>query len=174
MIRIFSASLISFSAVSSRIDIPLRPSGVVGCLAALPWLVLCGFILILAGTHGISFLVLLPVALAGALYQWNLNGRLSLGRSITRLTITDRGLQAQQRNGTQFLASVGPQSRLYPALIILKLNPDDATYKSISVLLWARNEQSVDSPGNIAGDLHRQLRVWLRLGSAGERSTQSQ
>jgi toxin CptA len=146
----------------------------VGCLAALPWLVLCGFILILAGIHGVAFLVLLPVALAGALYQWKLNGLLTLERSIVRLTITDRGLQAHRRDGAQFLASVGPQSRLYPALVILKLNPDDATYKSVPVLLWARNEQSLDSPGNIAGDLHRQLRAWLHLGSAGERSTQSQ
>ncbi len=147
--------------MSSRIDIPVTPSRWVGCLSALPWLALTVFNLVLAQAYSAFFLALIPVGLAGAVYQWNLNGRLSLNRSIVRLTVSDIGLQAQQRDGERYPVTPDSASRLYPRLIILKLKPSDTTNRSGTVLLWARDQ----GPGNVPGDLHRQLRAWLRLGS---------
>lgn len=155
--------------MSSRIDIAVRPSGPVGFLASLPWIGLTGFELVLAYAYGPAFLILLPLALAGALYQWNLNGRLCLARSVTRLTVTGDGLQLQQRDGKQYSAAADPRSRLYPRLIILKLNPADTTHKPSTMLLWA----DMHGTGNVSGDLHRRLRAWLRLGSASSQPQQS-
>jgi len=155
--------------VSSRIDIPLRPSAWVGFLATTPWLVLSVFNLVLAYAYSAFFLILAAMALAGALYQWNLNGRLCLNRSIVRLTVTENGLQTQQRNGEQYPVTPHSGSRLYPRLIILKLEPTDATHTSSTVLLWAGQQGS----GNVPGNPHRQLRAWLRLGSGGDRPEQS-
>jgi len=155
--------------VSSRIEIPVKPSARVGFLAALPWFGLTIFDLILAYAYGPAFLGLIPVTLAGALYQWNLNGRLCLDRSVTRLTITGDGLHLQQRNGEHYPVVADSDSRLYPRLVILKLNPSDATNRPSTVLLWAEEHGT----GNVSGDLHRQLRAWLRLGSASNRPQQS-
>lgn len=146
--------------MSSRIDIPVNPSSWVGCLTAFPWFALAVFNLILAQAYSPGFLALVPVGLAGAVYQWNLNGRLSLGRSIVRLTIADGELQVQQRDGQHYAVIPDSVSRLYPRLAVLKLKPSDAT-NHCTVLLWARTK----GPGNVPGDLHRQLRAWLRLGS---------
>lgn len=148
--------------MSSQIDIPLRPCARVGAMAALPWSGLAVFTLILSHSYGPVFLALIPVTLAGAVYQWQLNGRLRLDRSITRLTLTGDGLQARQRNGDQYPVVADSGSRLYPRLLILKLRPCDATNPASTVLLWA----TAKGTGNVPGDLHRQLRVWLRLGSA--------
>jgi toxin CptA len=147
--------------VSSQIDIPITPSRWVGCLSALPWIGLTLFNLILAQAYSAYFLVLIPVGLAGAVYQWNLNGRLSLNRSTVRLTVSEVGLEAQQRDGERYPVIPDSASRLYPRLIILKLKPSATTNRSGTVLLWARDQ----GPGNVPGDLHRQLRAWLRLGS---------
>jgi len=147
--------------VSSRIDIPVYPSSWVGCLTALPWLALTVFNLILAQAYSPGFLALVPVGLAGAVYQWNLNGRLSLGRSIVRLTVADGELQVQQRDGQHYSVIPDPVSRLYPRLAVLKLKPSGTTNHPCTVVLWARTK----GPGNVAGDLHRQLRARLRLGS---------
>lgn len=155
--------------MSSRIDIPIRASGRVGVLASLPWLGLAIFNLILAFVYGPAFLILIPATLAGAVYQWNLNGRLCLDRSITRLIITDGDLQAQQRNGQQYPVYADSGSRLYPRLVILKLNPSDSNNKESTVLLWAGD----NGAGNVPGDLHRHLRAWLRLGSANDKPQQS-
>jgi toxin CptA len=155
--------------VSSRIDIPVKPSNRVGLLASAPWLGLTGFNLILANAYGAVFLGLIPLALAGAIYQWNLNGRLRLARSVIRLTITSDGLQLQQRNGEQYPVTANSGSRLYPRLVILKLNPSDATNRASTMLLWSDEHGT----GNVSGDLHRRLRAWLRLGSAGGRPQQN-
>ena len=146
--------------MSSRIDIPISASRWIGFLSALPWFALTLFNLILAQAYSAFFLVLIPVGLAGAVYQWNLNGRLNLNRSIVRLTVSDAGLQAQQQDGEQYPVVPDSVSRLYPRLIILKLKPSGTTNRSGTVLLWARNQ----GPGNVPVDLHRQLRAWLRLG----------
>lgn len=155
--------------MSSRIEIPVKPSARVGFLAALPWLGLTVFDLILAYAYGPAFLVLIPVTLAGAVYQWNLNGRLCLDRSVTRLTVTGDGLHLLQRNGEHYPVVADSGSRLYPRLVILKLNPSDATNGPSTVLLWAEEYGT----GNVSGDLHRQLRAWLRLGSTSGRPPQS-
>lgn len=155
--------------MSSRIDIAIRANARVGVLAALPWLGLTVFDLILAHTYGVGFLALVPATLAGAVYQWRLNGQLCLDRSITRLTVTDSGLQVQQRNGEQYPVVADAGSRLYPRLAILKLNPATSTNRSSTVLLWSDE----NGTGNVPGDLHRHLRVWLRLGSAHDEPQQS-
>lgn len=154
--------------MSSRIDLPITASAWVGFLAALPWLLLALFNLVLAGAYGLAFLLLVPVALAGAAYHWNLLGRLCLERSVVRLTFPEGSegeLQVQQRNNEEYAARPDSASRLYPRLAILKLNPVDATNRPCTVLLWAS--------GNISGDLHRQLRARLRLGSASDRPGQN-
>lgn len=147
--------------MSGRIDVPVSPSTWVGCLTALPWLVLTVFNLILAQAYSPVFLVLALAGLAGAVYQWKLNGRLSLGKSIVRLTVTDGQLQIQHRDGQHYAVTPDAVSRLYPRLIMLKVKPSATTNWPHTVVLWAR----VQGPGNIPGDLHRQLRAWLRLGS---------
>ena len=145
----------------NRIDIPVSPSNWVGCLAVLPWFALTVFNLILAQTYSPGFLVLVPAALIGAIYQWNLNGRLSLDRSIVRLTVTDGELQVQQRNGQNYAVIPNSVSRIYPQLVMLKLKPSSTTNHSGTVLLWSQARGT----GNVPGDLHRQLRAWLCLGS---------
>lgn len=147
--------------MSSRIDIAVSPSTWVGCLTALPWLTLAGFSLILTQAYGPGFLILVLAGLAGAVYQWNLNGRLTLGRSIIRVTVADGELQVQRRDGRHYSVSPESGSRIYPRLVVLKVKPSCTTLHSATVLLWARAQ----GPGNVPVDLHRQLRVWLRLGS---------
>lgn len=147
--------------MSGRIDVPVSPSTWVGCLTALPWLVLSIFNLILAQAYSPFFLILVPAGLAGAIYQWKLNGSLSLDRSIIRLTVADDELQVQQGDGQHYSVTPDSASRLYPRLVVLKLKPAATTNWPHTVLLWAREQ----GPGNVPGDLHRRLRAWLRLAS---------
>jgi len=156
--------------VFSRTDIPVTPSHWVGALSALPWLGLALFNLVLTFSFGGSFLLLFALSLAGVFYQWNLNGRLCLARSITRLVLTESGMIVEQANGKQVPVAVDPESRLYHRLIILKLRPTNSTNRRSTVLLWAINQRM----GNIPGDLHRQLRVWLNLGPAGAEQHQTE
>jgi toxin CptA len=132
----------------------------------MPWLILAIFNLVLALAYGWLFLTLVPLALAGAVYHWNLNGRLSLERSVVGLTITADGLQARQRNGHPYPVIADPGSRLYSQLAILKLTPVDATHNPSTVLLWA----GIRGGGNVPDDLHRQLRAWLHLGPSGSQT----
>lgn len=152
--------------MSSPIEIPIRPCLWVGVLAALPWSGLVVFVLALAHSYGPYFLILSPAALAGAIYQWRLNGRLGLDRSITGLTVTDEALKVQLRSGDGYTVAADSASRVYPRLLVLKLTPLDPTHRSSTVLLWADN----NGTGNVPGDLHRQLRAWLRLGFASDTS----
>ncbi|TGN41038.1 hypothetical protein [Marinobacter confluentis] len=156
--------------MSSRIDLAIRPSAGVGCLVALPWAGLGMFNLILALTYSLWFLALIPLALAGGIYQWKLNGRLGLQRSVVRLTVNVDQLQLQHRNGQKYPVRADPSSRLYPRLAILKLMPSDTTNRPSTVLLWADRADCGDSGslGNVPADQHRQLRAWLRLGPSSE------
>ncbi|MDI9246131.1 hypothetical protein [Marinobacter sp. CHS3-4] len=144
----------------SRTDIPITPSHWVGAIASLPWLCLGVFTLILALSFGSAFLLLLAASVGGAVYQWNLNGRLGLAKSITRLIVTESGIVAERRDGQQLTVTVEPESRLYFRLMILKLRPTNSNYNPITVLLWSMTSGA----GNISTDLHRRLRVWLNLG----------
>lgn len=132
-------------------------------MAALPWLALTAFQCTLAQSHGALFLVLIPATLVGALYQWNLNGRLCLDRSVVHLAVDGNELQVLRKSGERYLVIVGPASRLYPRIAILKLMPIGNTQMPSTVVLWAIRRDV----GNVPGDLHRQLRAWLRLVSSG-------
>lgn len=158
----------------NQTDIPISPSPWVGSLAVLPWFVLAAFNLVLALAYGAIFALLLPVALAGGVYQWNLTGQLRLRQSIVRLMITSDGLQVQQRNGACYPVTADGNSRLFPRLAILKLRPTASTNPASTVLLWANSQGARFVRGNVPADPLRQLRVWLRLGPANSQDRSSQ
>jgi toxin CptA len=128
----------------------------------MPWLALAGFNLTLAFAYGLPFLALVPLALAGAVFQWKLNGSLSLNRSVTGLVIGGDGLQVQQRSGEGFTARAAPASRIYPRLVILKLTPTGAIKRPSTLLVLAGQPGT----GNVCEAQHRRLRAWLQLGAA--------
>lgn len=153
----------------NRTDIPIHPSAGVGLLAVLPWLCLMVFGLMLAHGHGPWFLALLPTSIAGAAYDWALHGKLCLDQSVIGLTVGADGLRVHKRNGDDCPAMASTGSRLYPTLIILKLDALDATHRPATVLLWSGK----NGAGNVSGALHRQLRAWLRLGDSSGQPQQS-
>src|SRR5680860_117374 len=97
-IRISSASLTSFFPVSNQIELTLSRCVAVGCLAAAPWLVASAFVLI-AGAFGKTWMyTLAPLTLAGAVFQYRLNGLLKGPSAVLGLHQDQNALYARLGN----------------------------------------------------------------------------
>lgn len=147
--------------MSNRIELTLSPSMVTGLLATLPWLVLVGFLMV-AATSGKPWLLTgLPVALAGAAFQFRHNGLLRGDSTVTALRLEDGELSAQLRDNRRIPVVVSVTSRVGSRLALLKLRPIGTRFRSHSAILLAT---SARIRGNVPEDEFRRLRVWLRLG----------
>ncbi len=155
-----SASLTSFSPVSSRIDLALSPSVVTGFVAALPWLAASAFILIAAMAGKPWMLALAPVTLAGAVFQFRRNGLLAGHGAVLGLYLEQNRLYARLGSGQSRAVYACPSSRLSSRVALLNLRPVASRSGSYPVVLLCSNRIA----GNVSEDQFRRLRMWLRLG----------
>jgi toxin CptA len=154
--------------VSSRIELTLSPSVLVGLLAALPWLLLTAFLVIVALAGKTWLLVATPVALGGAALQYRCNGSLLGRHSVNSLLIEDGKLFAKTGDNHQVQVLPLASSRIWSGLALLKLRPAGTRFRSYTTILLA---PIAGRPGNVPADDFRRLRVWLRLGRSGRPST---
>jgi len=154
--------------VSSRIELTLSPSVLVGLLAVLPWLLLTAF-LVIAALAGTSWLLLAtPVALGGAALQYRYNGLLLGKHSVNSLLIEHGKMYAKTGDSRQVQVLPLASSRIWSGLALLKLRPTGTRFRSYNTILLA---PSSGRPGNVSKDDFRRLRVWLRLGRSGRPTT---
>jgi toxin CptA len=147
--------------VSSRIELTLTPSPLVGVLAILPWLLLLAFLAIAALAGKIWLLVAAPVVLCGARLQYRSNGLLLGGGSVHGLQIEQGEMYARTGDNRQVQVLPLASSRVWSGLALLKLRPVGTRFRSYTAILLA---PLPDRPGNVPADEFRRLRVWLRLG----------
>ncbi len=146
--------------MSSRIDLTLSPSVATGCLAATPWLVASAFVLI-AATAGKSWLyALAPLTLAGAVFQYRLNGLLIGPSAVLGLYLENNTLYARLGSGQAEAVSACRSSRLSSKLALLKLQPVASKSSSYPVVILSGQRIT----GNLPEEQFRRLRLWLRLG----------
>jgi len=147
--------------VSSRIELTLTPSLLVGLLAVLPWVLLLAFLLMALLAGKFWLLVAIPIALWGAALPYRLNGLLLGCGSVSGLLIEHDKMYA--RIGDKQRVEVIPlaSSRIWSGLALLKLRPAGTIFRSYTSLLLA---PVPGSPGNVPAEDFRRLRVWLRLG----------
>lgn len=147
--------------MSSRIELKLAPSLLVGMVALLPWLLLITFLVITALAGKTAMLIAAPVALAGATLQYRGNGLLLGRRSVNGLLIEHNKMFATMGGGRQVQVFPLASSRIWSGLALLKLRPTDTSFCSYTTLLLAHRP---GRPGNVSEDDFRRLKVWLRLG----------
>jgi len=148
--------------VSNQIELTLSRCVAVGCLAAAPWLVASAFVLI-AGAFGKTWMyTLAPLTLAGAVFQYRLNGLLKGPSAVLRLHQDQNALYARLGNGQTLAVTACPSSRISSKVVLLKLQPVASRYASYPVVLLSGNRIA----GNVSEDQFRRLRMWLRLGRA--------
>ncbi|MGO1691411.1 MAG: hypothetical protein ACTHY7_00160 [Marinobacter sp.] len=148
--------------MSSQIDLTLSRCGVAGCLAAAPWLIASAFILI-AGASGKHWMyALAPLTLAGAIFQYRLNGLLAGPSAVLGLHQDQNTLYARLGNGQILAVNACPASRISSKLVLLKLQPIASRSASYPVVLFSGTRIA----GNVSEDQFRRLRMWLRLGRA--------
>ncbi|MGB1837268.1 MAG: hypothetical protein ACPHZA_02695 [Marinobacter adhaerens] len=147
--------------MSSRIELTLTPSLLVGLLAVLPWVLLLAFLVMALLAGKFWLLVAIPIALWGAALQYRSNGLLLGGGSVSGLLIEHDKMYA--RIGDKQRVEVIPlaSSRIWSGLALLKLRPAGTRFRSYTSLLLA---PVPGSPGNVPAEDFRRLRVWLRLG----------
>jgi toxin CptA len=154
--------------VSSRIELTLTPSLLVGVLAVLPWLLLLVFLFI-AVLAGKTWLVAAaPIALYLGTLQYRSNGLLRGGRSVNGLLIEHGKMYLKTGDKRQVEVFPSASSRVWAGLALLKLRPAGTRFQSYTTILLA---PSSGRPGNVSADDFRRLRVWLRLGRSGRPST---
>lgn len=151
--------------MSSRIDLTLRPSRLVGLLASLPWLLLAAFLISGAAAGQPLLLVPLPAALAGAGISYRRLGLLSGRRAVTALSLQDNRLTVHTRRGSEPVVATG-SSRPGARLTYLKLRVPGTRFRVYHVLLLAPGRSY---SGNVCPEAFRCLRQWLRLGQPGTR-----
>ena len=154
--------------MSSRIELTLSPSLLVGVLASIPWLVLLGFLVISALAGKTWLLAAVPVALAGAALQYRCNGLLLGSHSVNGLLIDQGKIYAKTGDNRQIPVQPAASSQIWSGLALLKLRPDGTRFRSYTTILLA---PSPHRPGNVQEDDFRRLRVWLRLGRSRRPST---
>lgn len=147
--------------MSSRVDLPLRPSLPVGAIAGLPWLALTVFVLVAALTDKTILLLALPVLLVAGLRTARRHGALAGDDAIVGLRLENNHLSAQFRHRPSVPVLAARSSLLGPTLTVLKLHPLDTRYKSCRIVLLAPTPWF---DGNTDADAFRRLRQWLRLG----------
>ncbi|TYC59365.1 hypothetical protein FMN52_07635 [Marinobacter sp. BW6] len=154
--------------MSSRIELTLTPSLLVGALAVLPWLLLLGFLLIAALAGKVWLLLAAPIALAGVTFQYRSNGLLLGDSSVHGLLIEQGKMYAKTGDNRQVQVLPQASSRIWSGLALLKLRPAGTRFQSYTTILLA---PIPGRPGNVPADDFRRLRVWLRLGRSGRPST---
>ncbi|MDO6823932.1 hypothetical protein [Marinobacter sp. 1_MG-2023] len=146
--------------MSSRIDLTLSRCAAAGCLAAAPWLTAFTFALI-AGTAGKNWMfILAPLALAGAIFQYRLNGLLAGPSAVLGLHQEQGTLYARLGNGRILAVNASPASRICSNVALLKLEPTTSTSSTYPVVLLSGKRIA----GNVSEDQFRRLRMRLRLG----------
>lgn len=147
--------------MSSRIELRLSPSRLVGLLATIPWLALLIFLMAgaLAGKQWL--LVVAPVALAGSLRQYRSYGLLRGRQSVSCLFVEQDQLYAATGGDRQVPVTAAAASRIWSGLALLKLRPAGTKFRSYSTILMA---PSLSIEGNCQKEEFRRLRMWLRLG----------
>lgn len=156
----YSALLTSLLLVSNQIDLQLKRSGAVGCLAAAPWVAASIFLLV-AGAAGKNWMyALAPLTLAGALFQFRLNGLLAGPSAVKSLRQSKNTLYAQLGNGQTLAVQACTSSRLSSKIALLKLKPTASKLITYPVVLLS----GTGFAGNVSEDQFRRLRMWLRLG----------
>lgn len=153
--------------MSSRIELTLTPSLLVGALAVLPWLLLLAFLFIAALAGKLWLLTAAPIALGLAALQYRSNGLLRGGGSINGLVVEDGELYVKTGDNRQVQVRPSASSRVWAGLALLKLRPTGTRFRSYNTILLA---PSSGRPGNVSKDDFRRLRVWLRLGQSGQPS----
>lgn len=154
--------------MSSRIELTLAPSLLVGVLAVIPWLLLMAFLVIAALAGKTWLLIATPIALGGATLQYRCNGLLLGSRSVNSLLVEHGKLFAKTGGNQQVQVLPQASSRIWSGLALLKLRPAGTRFRSYTTILLA---PSPGRPGNVPEDDFRRLRVWLRLGRSGRSST---
>jgi toxin CptA len=144
--------------VSSRIDIRLCPVGLVGAIAALPWLVLAGFVSVLSADGQVWWLALIPLAAVGAFHAVCSQGLLLGQHCVIGLSLHDGQLLALHHDSAAVAVNPGPGSRIGPRFSVLQLRQAHSNRYYTTVLLLS------DGRGNLSLDDARRLRLWLRLG----------
>ena len=151
--------------MSSRLDIRLHPAGLVGAIAALPWLVLAGFASLLSTDGHMWLLAIAPLAIIGAFYAVRRQGLLRGQDCVVGLHLHDDQLLALLTNGAMVAVNPGPGSRIGARFSVLQLRQAHSNRYYTTVLLLS------GSRGNLLSDEARRLRLWLRLGQKPVPST---
>ncbi|MGO1501062.1 MAG: hypothetical protein ACTHWH_07235 [Marinobacter sp.] len=150
----------SSSPVSSQFELTLSRCVAAGCLAAAPWLAASAFLLI-AGASGKSWMyALAPLTVAGAIFQYRLNGLLAGSSAVQELHLDQNTLYARLGNGQTLAVNACPSSRISSKLVLLKLQTTASKTTSYSVVLLSGTRIA----GNVSEEQFRRLRMWLRLG----------
>lgn len=144
--------------MSSRIDIRLCPAGLVGAIAALPWLVLAGFLSLLSTDGHVWWLALIPLAAVGAFHAVCSHGLLLGKHCVVGLSLHDGQLWALHHDSAAVAVNPGPGSRIGARFSVLKLRQAHGSRCYTTVLLLSGDR------GNLPSDDARRLRLWLRLG----------
>ncbi|MBC7183537.1 MAG: hypothetical protein H5U30_08215 [Marinobacter sp.] len=147
--------------MSSRIELTLSPSRLVGLLATIPWLALLIFLMAAALAGKQWLLAVAPVAVAGALRQYRSQGLLRGRHSMSRLFVEQDQLYAATGGERKVPVTAAATSRLWSGLALLKLRPAGTKFRSYSAILMA---PSPGTEGNCPKEEFRRLRMWLRLG----------
>ena len=151
--------------MSSRIDIRLRPTGLVGAIAALPWLVLAGFVSLLSTDGHVWLLTMVPLAAVGMFYAFRSQGLLRGKRCLIGLRLHDGQLWALHHDRAAVAVNPGPGSRIGAHFSVLQLRQAHSNRYYATVLLLS------GSRGNLPSDDARRLRLWLRLGQKSKTAT---
>ena len=151
--------------MSSRIDIRLCPARLVGAIAALPWLVLAGFVSVLSTDGHAWWLALIPLAAVGAFHAIRSHGLLLGPHCVVGLNLHDDQLWALHHNSTAVAVNPGPGSRIGAHFSVLQLRQAHSNRYYATVLLLS------GSRGNLPSDDARRLRLWLRLGQKSKTAT---
>jgi toxin CptA len=144
--------------VSSRIDIRLCPAGLVGAFAALPWLVLAGFVSLLSADGQVWLLAMIPLAAVGASHAVRSHGLLLGQHCVVGLRLHDGQLWALHHDNAAVAVNPGPGSRIGARFSVLQLRQVHSNRYYTTVLLLS------GCHGNLPSDDARRLRLWLRLG----------
>jgi len=144
--------------VSSRIDIRLRPTGLVGAIAALPWLALAGFVSLLSIDGHVWLLAMVPLAAVGTFYAVRSHGLLLGQHCVIGLHLHDGQLWALHHDNAAVAVNPGPGSRIGANFSVLQLRQAHSNHYYTTVLLLSGGR------GNLLSDDARRLRLWLRLG----------
>lgn len=154
--------------MSSRIELTLSPSRLVGVMATGPWLALLAFLIVAALAGKAWLLATIPVVLTGALLQYRCTGLLKGRRSVKALFVEQDQLYARTGDNRQIPVVPSAASRIWSGLGLLKLRPADTRYWSYTTIVLT---PSSGRPGNVAEEEFRRLRIWLRLGRSRPPST---